>query len=99
MATIGYHTHSNSFPSRAHPLTFEVGEHLSRLASYESASTSSSLNQNQGEYVNELLNGPLGLLDVFTIAKDALLQVKECTVELQYILRRKRGATKGCANE
>ncbi|KAB2097619.1 hypothetical protein ES319_A01G183200v1 [Gossypium barbadense] len=123
MATTGYHTRSNSFPSRAHPLTSS----FSRLASSESASTSSSLNQSlgrlqdlhdctekllllpltqqilsheqQGKYVDELLNGSLGLLDVFTTAKDALLQVKERTVELQSILRRKRGATKGFAND
>ncbi|MFQ6641321.1 hypothetical protein Gotur_014438 [Gossypium turneri] len=44
MATIGYHNRSNSFPSRAHPLTSEVDKHLSRLASSKSASTSSSLN-------------------------------------------------------
>ncbi|KAG4215348.1 hypothetical protein ERO13_A01G172900v2 [Gossypium hirsutum] len=127
MATTGYHTRSNSFPSRAHPLTSEVDEHLSRLALSESASTSSSLNQNlgrlqdlhdctekllllpltqqilsheqQGKYVDELLNGSLGLLDVFTTAKDALLQVKERTVELQSILRRKRGPRKGFAND
>nr|XP_012466515.1 unnamed protein product [Gossypium raimondii]KJB84468.1 hypothetical protein B456_N028200 [Gossypium raimondii] len=114
MATTGYHNRSNSFPSRAHPLASKVDEHLSRLASSESASTSSSLNQKlgrlhdlhdctekllllpltqqilsheqQGEYVEELLNGSLGLLDVFTTAKDVVLQVKERTVELQSIL-------------
>nr|KJB15920.1 hypothetical protein B456_002G204000 [Gossypium raimondii] len=117
MATTGYHNRSNSFPSRAHPLASKVDDHLSRLASSESASTSSSLNQKlgrlhdlhdctekllllpltqqtlsheqQGEYVDELLNGSLGLLDVFTTAKDVVLQVKERT----------RGATKGFANE
>ncbi|KAK8987384.1 hypothetical protein V6N11_027136 [Hibiscus sabdariffa] len=101
----GYHTRSNSFPSRSHPLTSEVDEHLSRLASSESASTSSSLNQKLGrlqdlhectekllqlplipqilsqehqrENVDELLNVSLRLLDVCTIAKDALLQVKK----------------------
>ncbi|KAG4163311.1 hypothetical protein ERO13_D01G164466v2 [Gossypium hirsutum] len=45
--------------------------------------------EQQGEYVDELLNGSLGLLDVFTTAKDVVLQVKERT----------RGATKGFANE
>ncbi|KAK8314915.1 hypothetical protein V6Z11_D01G203000 [Gossypium hirsutum] len=127
MATTSYHNRSNSFPSRAHPLASEVDEHLSRLASSESASISSSLNQKldrlhnlhdctekllllpltqkilsheqHGEYVDELLNGSLGLLDEFTTAKDAVLQVKERTVELQSILRRKKGATKGFANE
>ncbi|KAK8717202.1 hypothetical protein V6N13_044479 [Hibiscus sabdariffa] len=123
----GYHTRSNSFPSRSHPLTSEVDEHLSRLASSESASTSSLLNhklgrvqdlhdciekmlqlpftqqmlsqEQQRECVDELLNGSLRLLDVCAMAKDALLQVKECTLELQSVLRRKRGATKGFSNE
>ncbi|GMI68556.1 hypothetical protein like AT2G17080 [Hibiscus trionum] len=122
-----YHTRSNSFPSRSHPLTSEVDEHLSRLASSDSASTSSSLNQKlsrvqdlhdciekmlqlpfsqqilsqeqQRECVDELLNGSLKLLDVCATAKDALLQVKECTLELQSVLRRKRGVTKGFVNE
>ncbi|KAE8689217.1 putative Eukaryotic translation initiation factor 3 subunit A [Hibiscus syriacus] len=44
----GYHTRSNSFPSRSHPLTSEVDEHLSRLASSESASTSLLLNYKRG---------------------------------------------------
>ncbi|KAL4319425.1 hypothetical protein GQ457_18G025890 [Hibiscus cannabinus] len=123
----GYHTRSNSFPSRSHPLTLEVDEHLSRLASSESASTSSSLNRKLGrlqvlhectekllqlpliqqilsqeqqrENVDELLNVSLRLLDVCTIAKDALLQVKESTLELQSVLRRKKGAKEGFANE
>ncbi|GMI68533.1 hypothetical protein like AT2G17080 [Hibiscus trionum] len=133
MATIpsniqtGYRTRSNSFPSRSHPLTSEVDEHLSRLASSESTSTSSSLNHKLGRLqdlhdciekllqlpftqqslsqeqqrarVDELLNGSLKLLDVCSMAKDALLQVKECALELQSVLRRKRGATKGFANE
>ncbi|XVE67262.1 hypothetical protein DITRI_Ditri08aG0146300 [Diplodiscus trichospermus] len=86
-----YHARSNSFPSRSHPLTSEVDEHLTRLASSESASTSSSLNhklsslqdlhdcidkllqlpltqqilaqEKQREYVDELLNGSVRLLD------------------------------------
>ncbi|EOX97497.1 Eukaryotic translation initiation factor 3 subunit A, putative [Theobroma cacao] len=122
-----YHARSNSLPSRSHPITSEVDEHLSRLAASESASTSSSLNcklgilqdlhdcvdkllrlpltqqilaqEQQREYVDELLNASLTLLDVCTTAKDALFQVKECTLELQSILRRKRGATTGFANE
>ncbi|MFQ6654003.1 hypothetical protein Gotur_025142 [Gossypium turneri] len=46
--------------------------------------------EQQGEYVDKLLNGYLRLLDVFTTAKDALLQGNECTIELQFILCRKR---------
>ncbi|WRX13741.1 Protein BPS1, partial [Theobroma cacao] len=51
--------------------------------------------EQQREYVDELLNASLTLLDVCTTAKDALFQVKECTLELQSILRRKQGATTG----
>ncbi|GLT96870.1 hypothetical protein SLE2022_144630 [Rubroshorea leprosula] len=39
---MAYQSRSNSFPSRSHPIASEVDEHLSRLASAESASTSSS---------------------------------------------------------
>ncbi|GMI67568.1 hypothetical protein like AT4G35200 [Hibiscus trionum] len=50
MATVpsNIHTRSNSFPSRSNPLILEVNEHLSRLASSDSASTSSSLNHKLG---------------------------------------------------
>ncbi|GKV23918.1 hypothetical protein SLEP1_g33591 [Rubroshorea leprosula] len=114
------HSRSNSFPSRSHPLTSDVDEHLSRLASSESASISSSalslklnglqdlhdciekllqlplnqqalgLEQNQ-KYVDELLDGSIRLFDVCAIVKDSLLQTKECTQELQSVLRRRQG--------
>ncbi|TYH94355.1 hypothetical protein ES332_A12G036100v1 [Gossypium tomentosum] len=45
--------------------------------------------EKQREMVEELLDGSLMLLDVCTTAKDALLQTKECTQELQSILRRR----------
>ncbi|TYG88609.1 hypothetical protein ES288_A12G035000v1 [Gossypium darwinii] len=54
--------------------------------------------EKQREMVEELLDESLMLLDVCTIAKDALLQTKECTQELQSILRRRRGA-EGLAND
>ncbi|KAI9182389.1 hypothetical protein LWI28_024858 [Acer negundo] len=41
-AQISYHVRSNSFPSRPHPLTSEVDQHLSRLRSSQATSTSSS---------------------------------------------------------
>ncbi|KAI4298324.1 hypothetical protein L6164_031898 [Bauhinia variegata] len=43
------------------------------------------------ESQDELLDGSLRLLDVCTTAKDSLLHTKECTRELQSIIRRKRG--------
>ncbi|PPS11679.1 hypothetical protein GOBAR_AA08975 [Gossypium barbadense] len=54
--------------------------------------------EKQREMVEELLDGSLMLLDLCTTAKDALLQTKECTRELQSILRRRRGA-EGLAND
>ncbi|KAK9944330.1 hypothetical protein M0R45_009903 [Rubus argutus] len=39
---MAYHTRSNSFPSRPHPIIQEVDEHLRRLRSSEITSTSSS---------------------------------------------------------
>ena len=44
--------------------------------------------QNQ-KWFNELLDGSLRLLDVCGIARDAVLQTKECTRELQSTLRRR----------
>ncbi|XP_061352741.1 uncharacterized protein LOC133297591 [Gastrolobium bilobum] len=47
--------------------------------------------ERQEKWVDELLDGSLRLLDVCTVAKDALLHTKECARELQSIIRRKRG--------
>ncbi|KAK8673687.1 hypothetical protein V6N13_112005 [Hibiscus sabdariffa] len=54
--------------------------------------------EQQRKWVEQLLDGSLMLLDVCGTAKDALSQTKECTQELQSILRRRRGF-KGLANE
>ncbi|XWS55159.1 hypothetical protein CRYUN_Cryun10bG0151000 [Craigia yunnanensis] len=54
--------------------------------------------EQQRKWVEELLDGSLMLLDVCSVAKDALLQTKECTQELQSILRRRRGV-EGLVNE
>ena len=116
-----YHVRSNSFPSRPHPITSEVDQHLSRLRSSQVTSTSSSspicheinglqdlhgcvdkllqlpliqqaLGQGQQKkWVDELLNGSLRILDISSIAKDALLQTKECVQGLSSVLRRRRG--------
>ncbi|KAK7264280.1 hypothetical protein RJT34_31887 [Clitoria ternatea] len=47
--------------------------------------------EHQEKWVDELLDGSLRLLDVCTVAKDALLHTKECAREVQSIMRRKRG--------
>ncbi|CAL0304244.1 unnamed protein product [Lupinus luteus] len=49
------------------------------------------LKEGQEKWVDELLDGSLRLLDACTVAKDALLHMKECARELQSIIRRKRG--------
>ncbi|KAK8653458.1 hypothetical protein V6N13_127456 [Hibiscus sabdariffa] len=54
--------------------------------------------EQQRKLVEQLLDGSLMLLDACGTAKDALSQTKECTQELQSILRRRRGA-EGLANE
>ncbi|XP_038693713.1 uncharacterized protein LOC119991429 [Tripterygium wilfordii] len=54
--------------------------------------TQQSLSQHQREgCVDELLDGSLRLLDVWSTAKDALLQTKESTLALQSVLRRSHG--------
>ncbi|XP_020216753.1 uncharacterized protein LOC109800377 [Cajanus cajan] len=55
--------------------------------------------ERQEKWVDELLDGSLRLLDVCTVAKDALLHTKECVRELQSIMRRKRGGEMEIAAE
>ncbi|XP_019058678.1 PREDICTED: uncharacterized protein LOC109116890 [Tarenaya hassleriana] len=81
-----HHVRSNSFPSRPHPQSALVEDHLIRLRSSEAASTSSSFS------ICQRLNGLQDLLlEVCNIAKDALYQTKEGLNEIQSLLRRKRG--------
>ncbi|KAK7310627.1 hypothetical protein RJT34_08239 [Clitoria ternatea] len=47
--------------------------------------------QCQEKWVDDLLEGSLRLLDACTATKDALLHTKECTRELQSVIRRRRG--------
>ncbi|KAK8522268.1 hypothetical protein V6N13_115245 [Hibiscus sabdariffa] len=54
--------------------------------------------EQQRKLVEQLLDESLVLLDACGVAKDALQQTKECTQELQSILRRRRGV-EGLANE
>ncbi|XP_040364488.1 uncharacterized protein LOC112171380 [Rosa chinensis] len=61
---MAYHTRSNSFPSRSHPLIQEVDEQLCRLTSFEATSTSSSS-------ISHQLNCPQDLHDCV----DILLQL------------------------
>ncbi|XP_038998004.1 uncharacterized protein LOC120123078 [Hibiscus syriacus] len=54
--------------------------------------------EQQRKFVEQLLDGSLMLLDVCGTARDALSQTKECTKDLQSVLRRRRGV-EGLANE
>ncbi|XP_057440457.1 uncharacterized protein LOC130732423 [Lotus japonicus] len=47
--------------------------------------------QHQEKWVDDFLDGSLRLLDACTATKDALLHTKECTRELQSVIRRRRG--------
>ncbi|XVF54096.1 hypothetical protein PTKIN_Ptkin05aG0153400 [Pterospermum kingtungense] len=81
-----HHTRSNSFPlpSIQHPLVTEVNEHLERLRASEATSASSSS-------ISHKLNGFQDLLlDLYSTAKDVVLQTKESANELQSILRRRK---------
>ncbi|EXB95398.1 hypothetical protein L484_014371 [Morus notabilis] len=49
--------------------------------------------------INELLDASLKLLDLCNTAKDALLQMKESTQELQSIIRRRRGGESSLSSE
>ncbi|XP_022135909.1 uncharacterized protein LOC111007747 [Momordica charantia] len=51
------------------------------------------VNESDNKWVDDLLEGSLRLLDLCDIAKDALLQTKECARELESVLRRRRGET------
>ncbi|VVA30023.1 PREDICTED: Protein of unknown function DUF241 [Prunus dulcis] len=87
------HARSNSVPSTTHPLISEFDEQLCRLRTSGTASSSSTS-------VNQCLNGLKDLLlDVCSVAKDTLLQTKECTIEILSIIRRRRGGKTELASE
>ncbi|XP_022136146.1 uncharacterized protein LOC111007910 [Momordica charantia] len=51
------------------------------------------------KWFDDLLEGSVRLLDLCDIAKDALLQTKECVHELESVLRRRRGGELFIASE
>ncbi|XP_040940039.1 uncharacterized protein [Gossypium hirsutum] len=102
-----YRARSNSLPSRQHPIVSQINENLNRLRASQSASTSSSIGHNLSglqdlhECVDVLLQFPLtqqALAEDMQREMVEELLTKECTQELQSILRRRRGA-EGLANE
>lgn len=61
--------------------------------------TQAVAHEQQEKWVNELLDGSLRLLDVCSTSRDALLQTKEFTRDLQSILRRRQGSKMELAKE
>ncbi|KAJ6708096.1 DUF241 DOMAIN PROTEIN [Salix viminalis] len=62
--------------------------------------TQKSLSQEQNEkWVDDVLDGSLRVLDVCSMARDALLQTKEYAQEIQSIMRRRRGNEIGFSGE
>ncbi|KAM1382778.1 hypothetical protein COP1_035188 [Malus domestica] len=88
---MAFHTRSNSFPSRPHPIVEEVYELLCRLRSSESTSTSSSSISHKLSNLKDLHDCVEKLLDVCATVKDTLSQSKECVQDLQSIIRRRGG--------
>ncbi|XWS55158.1 hypothetical protein CRYUN_Cryun10bG0150900 [Craigia yunnanensis] len=76
-----HHTRCNSFPlpSRQYPLATELPLSQQALAQ-----------EKRKEWVDELLDGSLRLLDLCSTAKDVVLQTKESANELQSVLRRRK---------
>ncbi|XP_062021135.1 uncharacterized protein LOC133737630 [Rosa rugosa] len=72
---MAYHTRSNSFPSRSHPLIQEVDEQLCRLTSFEASSTSSSSISHQLNCLQDL-HDCVDILLQLPLTQQALAQEK-----------------------
>ncbi|RID72276.1 hypothetical protein BRARA_C04176 [Brassica rapa] len=99
---VSFHVRSNSYPSRLHPQAAHVDEQLTRLRSSDETSTSSSSSicqrldnlQDLHESLDKLIRLPFTqhALPLEQNKKaDALSQMKEGLMEIQSMLRRKRG--------
>ncbi|TQE01754.1 hypothetical protein C1H46_012698 [Malus baccata] len=70
---MAFHTRSNSFPSRRHPIIQEIDEHLDRLRSSEDTSTSSSSISHKLSGLQDLHNSVEKLLQL-PLTQQALAQ-------------------------
>ncbi|KAL1188512.1 hypothetical protein V5N11_005938 [Cardamine amara subsp. amara] len=72
----------------------ELHEALDKLIRLHITQQSLAQEQNK-KAVEKLLDGSLRILDLCNISKDTLSEMKECLMEIQSILRRKRGDRSG----
>ncbi|KAI3913189.1 hypothetical protein MKW98_007205 [Papaver atlanticum] len=81
----------NHLPRNFHPLTIAVEEQLCQLRTTEQATSSSSICKNltDGECLVSVLDGSIMVLDVCSIPKDVLSQMKQFVQELQSSIRRR----------
>ncbi|CAL9243613.1 unnamed protein product [Arabidopsis halleri] len=91
---ISFHVRSNSFPSRPHPQAAHVDEQLARLRSSEDASTSSSSSICHRRENLQELHESLDKLIRLPVTQQTI-DMKEGLMEIQSILRRKRGDLPG----
>ncbi|KAL2935795.1 Glutamate--tRNA ligase [Bienertia sinuspersici] len=99
-----HHTRSLSFPSKPHPIAYQLDEHLCRLRSSQDASLTNKLTGLNDLYtcvdeflqlplnqntLSEMLDGSLRLLDICATSRDALAQSKERLQDIQSVLRRR----------
>ncbi|RZC72516.1 hypothetical protein C5167_047995 [Papaver somniferum] len=95
-----FHVRSISLPKNSHPLTLAVEEQLCQLEASSSISQNLSglkklyecvedfLSTQDGECLDSGLDGSIKVLDVCSIAKDVLSQMKQSVQEVQSSIRR-----------
>ncbi|XP_051123960.1 uncharacterized protein LOC127246561 [Andrographis paniculata] len=98
-----FHARSNSFPSQSHPMVESVEDQLCRLNSSGATSTSTSSTcanldgirnlHEASEFVNEVLQGSLRLVDLCQFSRDIVRLTKESVQDLESSIRRNKGET------
>ncbi|RZC72512.1 hypothetical protein C5167_047996 [Papaver somniferum] len=95
-----FHVRSISLPKNSHPLTLAVEDQLCQLKASSSISQNLSglqklyecvedfLSTQDGKFLDTVLDGSIMLLDVCSIIKDVLSQMRQSVQELQSSIRR-----------
>lgn len=98
MATtkVNFHSRSISLPSRSHPFTASVEEHLCRLRTtedlyecVENLLQSPATQQDHFSCGEDILGGSIRLLDLCSTSRDAISQMRTSVQDLESSLRRK----------